>query len=87
MTPATAQVSPAKRFTSLPLSAPRPIATPPQVRHIVTLINRRTEDERTLTITTKTDRFTDVIREIAHQKVINGLMGYEIWETLSEPGF
>lgn len=38
--------------------------------HIVTLIK------------TLSDRFADVVREVCHQKVMKGLLGYEIFEVL-----
>ncbi|MBL1176844.1 hypothetical protein [Pantanalinema sp. GBBB05] len=62
-----------------------PIAPSESVRvytHLVTLINRVTGDEQALTIETLSDRFCDVMREIAHQRVMKGLKGYEVFETL-----
>jgi len=50
--------------------------------HIVTLLNRRTEDERSLTVETLSDRFADVMREISHLKVVHNLLGYEVYEIL-----
>ncbi|MBL1176833.1 hypothetical protein [Pantanalinema sp. GBBB05] len=51
-------------------------------KHLVTLINRVTEHEVALEIETLSDRFCDVMREIAHQRVMKGLKGYEVFETL-----
>ena len=50
--------------------------------YIVTFINRETEQEESLTIRTLSERYVDVSREIAHQKVMRGLVGYELYETL-----
>lgn len=58
-----------------------PVVKPAYV-HIVTLINRKTGDERSLEVVTLTDRFTDVLREISHLRVVRNLRGYEIFEVL-----
>lgn len=50
--------------------------------HIVTLINRRTGQEAVINVETLSDRFADVVREVAHLKVMNDLLGYEIYEVL-----
>lgn len=50
--------------------------------HIVTLLNRRTGDEKLLEVVTLSDRFADVMREICHLKVMQKLQGYEVWEIL-----
>jgi len=63
---------------NLPIAA----ETAPAIVHIVTLINRRTEDEKSLEVVTLSDRFADVMREIAHLKVMHKLQGYEVWEVL-----
>lgn len=67
---------------TLELQTVPPIATPQIFIHLVTLINRRTGDEKALKIETMSDRAADVIREITHQKVMNRLLGYEIFEIL-----
>lgn len=54
----------------------------PTYLHLVTLINRLTEDEVCLEISTTTDSFTEVMREICHQRVMKGLKGYEVYEVL-----
>lgn len=58
------------------------IPTPLVFTHIVTLLNRRTGDERSLHVETLSDRFADVMREIAHLKVMHNLLGYEVFEVL-----
>lgn len=58
------------------------VSQPQIFTHIVTLINRRTEDEKSLTIETLSDRFADVMREITYQKVMQDLLGYEVFEIL-----
>lgn len=50
--------------------------------HLITLINRRTGEEKLLRIETPTNRFADVMLEVASQKVINKLQGFEIFEVL-----
>jgi hypothetical protein len=60
------------------------VVTPTIYIHIVTLINRRTEAEATLTIETTSDRYVEVSREIAHQKAIRKLFGYEVFEVLDQ---
>ena len=60
----------------------RSIPTPTVYVHIVTLIHRITGKEASLEIETLSDRFADVMREISHQKVINKLQGYEVFEVL-----
>jgi hypothetical protein len=54
----------------------------PTYVHLVTLINRRTEDEICLKISTATDSFAEVMREICQQRAIKGLKGYEVYEVL-----
>lgn len=58
-------------------SAPKTVC-----KHLVTLINRMTGDEVCLTVETASDRFADVVREVACQKVERKLRGYEIFEVL-----
>jgi hypothetical protein len=58
-----------------------PVVKPAFV-HIVTLINRRTGDEKSFEVVTLTDRFTDVIREVSHLRAVHKLYGYEIFETI-----
>jgi hypothetical protein len=67
----------------------RNISTPPVFLHLVTLIKRSTNEEVCLHIETLSDRFVDVMREVAHQKAIHKLFGYEIFEILdcNEPPF
>ncbi|MBW4540694.1 MAG: hypothetical protein KME43_16320 [Myxacorys chilensis ATA2-1-KO14] len=61
------------------------LAPTPQIyTHIITLINRRTSDEKCLTVETLSDRFVDVMREITHQKVTQRLQGYEVYEVLPD---
>jgi|GEM_PF-3228858 len=50
--------------------------------HIVTLIKRSTGEEACLHIETTSGDFLPVHREIAHQKAIRKLFGYEIFEVL-----
>lgn len=50
--------------------------------HFITLRNRLTGDEQGFEVNTLSDRFADVMREIAHQKVMRGLLGYEVFEVL-----
>lgn len=60
-----------------------PTIPAPQVfTHIVTLLNRRTGDERSLHIETLSDRFADVMREVCYLKVMHNLLGYEVYEVL-----
>ena len=59
-----------------------PVATELAYVHYITLINRRTGDEQGFEVTTLSDRFADVMREICHQKVIRNLLGYEVYEVL-----
>lgn len=68
-------------IAQLPETAQLPTIVPAFV-HIVTLINRRTGHEVGLEITTLSDRFADVMREICHQKVTHKLLGYEVFEVL-----
>ena len=58
------------------------IATPRIFTHVVTLINYRTGDEKALKIETMSDRAADVFREIAHQRVMHKLLGYQVFEIL-----
>jgi hypothetical protein len=58
------------------------IPTPPIFTYIITLINRKTEDEQSFQIETLTDSFTSVLNEIHWQRVERGLLGYEIFEVL-----
>lgn len=60
----------------------RPIATPKVFIHLITLINRQTEHEVGLTIETFSDRFSDVMREVSHQRAMLGLRGYDIHEII-----
>jgi len=50
--------------------------------HVVTLIKRSTGEEACLRIETTSSDFLPVHREIAHQKAIHKLFGYEIFEVL-----
>jgi hypothetical protein len=54
------------------------IPTPTVFTHIVTLRNRISGDEQTLEIETLSERFVDVMREVCHQRVMRGLIGYEV---------
>lgn len=58
------------------------IPTLPVYTHIVTLIHRSSGREATLQIETFSDRFVDVMREIAYQKAEQKLFGYEVFEVL-----
>jgi cobalamin-dependent methionine synthase I len=58
------------------------IPSPQIFTHIVTLLNRRTGDEKCLTVETLSDRFAEVMREICHLKVMHKLQGYEVFEIL-----
>jgi len=60
----------------------RTVATPRVFTHLITLLNRKIGDEACLHIETTSDRFIDVLLEIAHQKAIHKLLGYEIFEVL-----
>ncbi|MBD2072681.1 hypothetical protein H6F86_02010 [Phormidium sp. FACHB-592] len=51
--------------------------------HIVTLIDRRTESEESLTVKTGSDTFSDVMREIWKLRADRGLTGYEVHEILA----
>ncbi|MEX0272479.1 hypothetical protein AB3R30_26170 [Leptolyngbyaceae cyanobacterium UHCC 1019] len=50
--------------------------------HLVTLVNHQTADEQSFEVETTSDRLADVMREIAHQKFMRGLGGYEYFEAL-----
>lgn len=52
------------------------------VRHLVTLVNPRTEDEEAFEVHTTSHTFCEVYREICHQRVMRGLVGWQIFETL-----
>lgn len=58
------------------------LAESPEFVHLVTLVNRRTEEEARLTVYTHSDRFADVLTEIRVQRALRGLVGYEIHEAL-----
>ena len=58
------------------------ISTPPIYLHIVTLINRRTGEERSLIVSTSSDRFAEVLREVFHLRLMHGLQGFEIYEVI-----
>ena len=60
------------------------IPTPQVFAHIVTLRHPRTEDEQDLVIETLSDRFVDVLREVTHQRVMRGLLGYDIYQVLAD---
>jgi hypothetical protein len=60
----------------------RSLPSPRVFTFIVTMRNRQTEDEQSLTIETLTDSFTSVLHEIQWQRAEHGLLGYEIWEVL-----
>lgn len=64
-----------------PQTATLPVIADPFV-HLVTLIHRQTAEEQSFEIETATERFADVMREIAHQKFMRGLQGYEYFEAL-----
>ena len=49
---------------------------------IVTLLNRSTGDEQALEITSLTDSFLPVLREIQWARDMAGLNGYDIFEVL-----
>lgn len=50
--------------------------------HLVTLLNRSTGDEQSFKVETSSNRFTDVLREISHQRVMRKLRGYELFEAI-----
>jgi hypothetical protein len=50
---------------------------------IVTLLNRRTGDEQTFEITTLTDSFLSVLREIQWKRDELNLRGYDIFEVIA----
>lgn len=58
------------------------VPTLPVFTHLVTLVNRRTEQEITLTIETLSDRFCDVLREVSLEKAKRGLFGWELFEAI-----
>jgi hypothetical protein len=58
------------------------ITAPPVFTYIVTLLNRKTDDEQTLQVETLTDSFCSVLREIQWRRAEQGLLGYEIFEVL-----
>ncbi len=51
--------------------------------HLITLINRATDDEQSFEVATASDRFCDVVRAVAHEKLIRGLRGYELFEAIA----
>jgi hypothetical protein len=57
------------------------IAVGPVFTHLVTLVHPDKGDE-SLTVQTYSERFGDVMREIQRLKALNGLQGYEVFETL-----
>lgn len=62
----------------------RPQATAPAATctHLITLINRATGEEFLLTTHTATNSFSDVQREVTHQRIARGMQRYEIFEWL-----
>lgn len=52
------------------------------VIHLITLVNDRTEDERTVTIVTRTATWEDVQRQICWRRAELGLRGYHASESL-----
>jgi hypothetical protein len=58
-----------------------PIHVGPVYTHLVTLVHPIKGDE-SLTVQTYSERFGDVMREIQRLKALNGLQGYEVFETL-----
>jgi hypothetical protein len=50
---------------------------------IVTLLNRRTGDEQTFEITTLTDSFLSVLREIQWKRDELNLRGYDLFEVIA----
>ncbi|WP_088893175.1 hypothetical protein [Leptolyngbya ohadii] len=54
----------------------------PEYRFRVTLINRRTEDEQSFEITTGSDSFTCVLREVQFQRSERKLGSYEIFDVV-----
>lgn len=64
------------------LDRPTILSTPQIFTHIVTLINRVSGDEKALHVETLSDRFSDVMREVCHLKVMNKLQGYEVFEVI-----
>lgn len=60
----------------------RATATTAAFIHLVTLINRRTDEEACLTVTTASDRFSEVLAAIRVQRQRHGLAGFEIHEAL-----
>jgi hypothetical protein len=61
----------------------RSIPTPQVFTYIVTLLNRKTGDEKVLHIETLTDSFCSVLQEIQWKRAENRLFGYEIFEVLN----
>jgi hypothetical protein len=60
----------------------RSIPTPQVFTFIVTLLNRKTDDEQSFKLETLTDSFCAVLNEVHWQRVERGLIGYEIFEVL-----
>jgi hypothetical protein len=60
----------------------RSISTPQVFTFIVTLLNRKTDDEQSFKLETLTDSFCAVLNEVYWQRVERGLIGYEIFEVL-----
>lgn len=64
------------------------VVTPLVFTNIVTLLDRRTGEERSLTVKTASDKFSVVLREVQYQKAELGLQSFEVFEVLScSPGF
>lgn len=59
------------------------IPAPQTFTHIVTLINRRTEEEACIVVTTASDRFTEVLQAIRIQRILHGLTNFEIHESIA----
>jgi hypothetical protein len=45
--------------------------------HLVTLIHRSPGKEESFKVVTASERFSDVMREVAHQKFMGSLRGYD----------
>ena len=65
----------------LQLDRPAPIKV---YKFLVTLIHCKTGDEKLIEVVSVSDRFTDVSREIAHQKSLLNLAGYLVYESIDQ---
>lgn len=74
--------SPSKTSTARTTAIAPTLYAPATYTYVVTFRNRATGDEQITEVTTLTDSFLPVLREVQGKRIEMGLIGYEIYEVL-----